>query len=110
MFILLQDELLLDKEYCLNPHFLSTQAQVVQRLDKAILWINHYLVNIGYVNELSYLVDGGLSSGYCSSLFQQPGPSAFNNYYSNVQSRPCFCVTDGKYSILAQNEMIMESY
>ena len=109
MFILLQDELVLAKEYCLKIlPFLSTQ--VVQRLDKAMHWINHYLANIGYENELSYLVDSGLSSGYCSSLFQQPGPSAFNNYYSNVQSRPRFCVTDGKYSILAQNEMIMESY
>ena len=59
---------------------------------------------------MSYLVDGDLSNGYCSSLFQQPGPSTFNNYYSSVQSRPRFCVIDGKYSILAQNEMIMESY
>ena len=76
----MQDELVLDKEHHLKIlPFLSTQAQVVQRLDKAIHWINHYLVDIGYENKLSYLVDSGLSSGYCYSLFRQPGPCVFNN-------------------------------
>ena len=81
MFILLLDELVLDKEYCLKMlPFLSSKSQVVQRLDKTIHWINHYLVDIGYENKLSYLVDSGLSSGYCYSPFQQPGPSVFHKY------------------------------
>ena len=68
MFILLQDELVLDTEYFLKIlPLLSGQAPVVQRLDSAI---NHYLVGIGYEIKLSFLVDSGLSSGYCYSHFQ----------------------------------------
>ena len=87
MFNLLQHEVVLDKKYCLKIFpVLSTQAPVVQRLDRAILWINHNLGNNGCGNELSYLVDSGLSRGYCFSLFQQPGPRVLNVDYCMLRA------------------------
>ena len=62
--------------YCLRIlPFLSTQAPLVQRCS-AVHWLNHYLVdNDCYWNEVRYLVDGDVSSGYCYPPFEQLGPS-----------------------------------
>ena len=51
---------------------------------------------------------------FCNNFFEKLNPHVFFriNLWDNfsVQSRPHFCVVDAEYSILVQNEMIMESY
>ena len=73
---------------CLNPRDLKKlnnnlhrdyyqdiyQASVVQKVDRAIRWINLYPVGnaIGFPN--TYPLDSDLSGGYSYPTFEQPGP------------------------------------
>ena len=54
--------------------FIILQAPVVQRLDNAIHWINHYPADgiVCFVN--TYPLDSNLSGGWCYPAFEQPGP------------------------------------
>ena len=52
----------LDKELY-STLSLFTQALVVQTLDIAIYWINHYLADKYYGNQLRYPLDSVLSGG-----------------------------------------------
>ena len=57
-----------------KTHFSVVLAPVVQRLDNAIRWINHYPADsmVGFVN--TYPLDSDLSSGLRYPAFEQPGP------------------------------------
>ena len=54
-------------------------APVVQTLDSAIQWINHYPLDnsIGFASV--YLLDSDLSSGQCYPSFEQLGLMFYNN-------------------------------
>ena len=56
---------------------LVAQAPVVQRLDNAIHWINHYPADsvVCFVN--TYPLDSDLSGGKRFPAFEQPGPVLF---------------------------------
>ena len=49
-------------------------ALVVQTLDSAIHWINHYPAAKYYENQLRYPLDSDLSGGQRYLTFEQPGP------------------------------------
>ena len=52
----------------------NDQAPVVPKVDKAILWINHYQVDSAVCFVNTYPLDGNLSGGLCYPAFEQPGP------------------------------------
>ena len=52
----------------------NNQAPVVQKLDSAIHWINHYPVDKYYKNRLHYPLDSDLSIGWPYPPFEQLGP------------------------------------
>ena len=58
-------------QYQLNFH----KTPVVQKVDSAIHWRNHYLVNNAIGFGTTYLLDSDLSGGYKHyQPFEQPGP------------------------------------
>ena len=58
-------------------HHLTNQAPVVQTLDSAIHWINHYPLDnsIGFAS--AYPLDRDLSGGQCYPSFEQLGPDHY---------------------------------
>ena len=48
---------------------------VVQRVDKAIHWINRYLADKSQQNKPRYPMDSDLSVGYRYPAFDQPRPA-----------------------------------
>ena len=50
------------------------QAQVVQRVDSAIQWINHYPLDNAINFDSTHLLDSDLSSGQHYPPFEQQGP------------------------------------
>ena len=59
------------------PGECNIQAQVVQKLDSAIHWINHYPVNKYQGNQLHYPLDRDLSAGQRYPPFEQLGPEQY---------------------------------
>ena len=59
---------------CAHRLFAFMLAPVVQTLDSAIHWINHYPADKYYGNQLRYPLDSDLSGGQCYPTFEQPGP------------------------------------
>ena len=58
----------------LNSAKIIDQAPVVQKLDSAIHWINHYPVDKYLGNRLRCPLDGDLSIGQCLPPFELLGP------------------------------------
>ena len=54
-------------------------AMVVQTLDSAIHWINHYPTDSAIVSRNTYLLDSDLSGGECYPAFEQPGPVVYKD-------------------------------
>ena len=56
------------------PYTRNDLAPVVQKLDSAIHWINHYALDsaIGFPN--TYPLDRDLSGGWCYPTLEQVGP------------------------------------
>ena len=54
---------------------IASQAPVVQMLDSAIQWVNHYPADKYFGNQLHYPLDRDLSNGWCYlAPFEQLGP------------------------------------
>ena len=64
---------------------LREQAPVVQTLDSAIHWINHYPLDnsIGYASV--YPLDSDLSGGQCYPSFEQLGPELQWDVLNSIQ-------------------------
>ena len=65
----------------LHPTKLSCDlATVVQTVDNAIHWINHYPMDNAIVSRNTYPLDSDLSGGYeCYPAFEQPGPVIYKD-------------------------------
>ena len=60
-------------------------APVVQTLDSAIHWINHYPADKYLGNQLRYQLVRFLSSGQHYPTFEQPGPEDFTKLARDVR-------------------------
>ena len=70
----------------INANFLTILlAPVVQTLDSAIHWINHYPLDnsIGFASV--YPLDGDLSGGQRYPSFEQLGPGVRHTYTHNAK-------------------------
>ena len=70
--------------------FTEDQAPVVQTLDSAIHWINHYPLDnsIGFASF--YPLDSDLSGGQRYPSFEQLGPDAARYYIQLLSGDYCF--------------------
>ena len=55
----------------------NNQAPVVQKVDNAIHWINHYSVDSVVCFVSTYPLDSDLSGGERYPAFEQPGPACY---------------------------------
>ena len=72
---------------------IASQAPVVQMLDSAIQWINHYPADKYLGNQLRYPLDRDLSNGWCYLVpFEQLGPGVLLKSDTNTDSVSQFTV------------------
>ena len=72
------------------------QALVVQKMDKAIHWINLYPLNSAIGFPDTYPLDSDLSGGQCYPTFEQPGPGAVLREDAASVAGLILTVADGK--------------
>ena len=69
--------------WCFETRKKEHQVPVVQRLDKAIHWINHYPAEMCLQNKPRYSLDSDLSGELRYPPFKQPGPGMSKHVLMN---------------------------